>query len=224
MKTSLLQTTLLSTLLQTTHALVGISWKVSNTPSDGLKDISFPIAMPNAAHKSGYYYAQQFSFTGQSDVGYTGLQPREDKSSGSVVHAAFSSFVAGTTSSDPNCSDGADGGAGVSCAVDVSATYAHGYVLRVKNTQGTTWTGTMVDAVDGTETHIGSYTLPSGSGGIQGSQVGFVEYYPWNSGTHTCDQLPKTDVTFGVPTSSGGTGELGAAYEYGDCVGKFEES
>jgi hypothetical protein len=224
MKTSLLQTTLLTTLLQTTNALVGISWKVSNGPSNGLKDISFPIAMPNAAHKSGYYYAQQFSFAGQSDVGYTGLQPREDNGSNSVVHAVFSSFVAGTTSTDANCSDGADGGAGVSCAVEVSATYAHGYVLRVENTAGTTWTGTMVDAVDGTETHIGSYTLPSGSGGIQGSQVGFVEYYPWNSGSHTCDQLPKTDVTFGVPTSSGGTGELGDAYEYGDCVGQVDFS
>ncbi|CAI7571333.1 unnamed protein product [Penicillium manginii] len=203
MKTSLLQTTLLTTLLQTTNALVGISWKVSNGPSNGLKDISFPIAMPNAAHKSGYYYAQQFSFAGQSDVGYTGLQPREDNGSNSVVHAVFSSFVAGTTSTDANCSDGADGGAGVSCAVEVSATYAHGYVLRVENTAGTTWTGTMVDAVDGTETHIGSYTLPSGSGGIQGSQ---------------------TDVTFGVPTSSGGTGELGDAYEYGDCVGQVDFS
>lgn len=176
--------------------------------------------MPNAAHKSGYYYAQQFSFIGQKDVGYTGLQPREDNSSGSVVHAAFSSFVAGTTSSDENCSDGADGGAGVSCAVDVSATYAHGYVLRVENTAGTSWTGTLVDAVDGSETHIGSYTLPDGSGGIQGSQVGFVEYYPWNSGSHSCDELPKTEVTFGVPTSSGGNGELADAYEYGDCVGK----
>ncbi|KAJ5750141.1 hypothetical protein N7533_007169 [Penicillium manginii] len=198
MKTSLLQTTLLTTLLQTTNALVGISWKVSNGPSNGLKDISFPIAMPNAAHKSGYYYAQQFSFAGQSDVGYTGLQPREDNGSNSVVHAVFSSFVAGTTSTDANCSDGADGGAGVSCAVEVSATYAHGYVLRVENTAGTTWTGTMVDAVDGTETHIGSYTLPSRARG--------------------------TDVTFGVPTSSGGTGELGDAYEYGDCVGQVDFS
>lgn len=224
MKSSLLQTTLFSALLQTTQALVGISWSVSNTPSDGLKDISFPIAMPNAAHKSGYYYAQQFSFTGQKDVGYTGLQPREDDSGSSVVHAAFSSFVAGTTSTDENCSDGADGGAGVSCAVDVKATYEHGYTLRVENTQGTTWTGTLVDTVDGTETHIGSWALPDGSGGIQGSQVGFVEYYPWNSGTHTCGELPKTEVTFGVPSSSGGTGSLGDAYEYGDCVGKVDYS
>ena len=180
--------------------------------------------MPNAAHKSGYYYAQQFSFTDQKDVGYTGLQPREDSSDGNpIIHAAFSSFVAGTTSSDENCSDGADGGAGVSCAVDVSSSYAHGYLLRVKNTEGTTWTGTLVDELDGTETHVGSYTLPEGSGGIQGSQVGFVEYYPWNSGSHTCDQLPWTEVTFGVPTtSSGGMGSLGDAYEYGDCVGKVD--
>ncbi|KAJ5235706.1 uncharacterized protein N7469_004874 [Penicillium citrinum] len=223
MKAYFLQTSFLA-LLQTTSALVGISWKVSNTSSTGLQDITFPISMPNAAHKSGYYYAQQFSFINQKDVGYTGLQPREDNNSNSIVHAAFSSFVAGTTSSDENCSDGADGGAGVSCAVDVSSSYEHGYLLRVKNTGGTTWAGTLIDEVDGTETHIGSYTLPDGSGGIAGSQVGFVEYYPWNSGSHTCDQLPKTEVTFGVPSSSGGDGELDNAYEYGDCVGKVDFS
>lgn len=180
--------------------------------------------MPNAAHKSGYYYAQQFSFKNQKDVGYTGLQPREDNNTNPIVHAAFSSFVSGTTSSDENCSNGADGGAGVSCAVDVSSPYAHGYLLSIKNTGGTTWTGTLIDSVDGTETRIGSYTLPSGSGGISGDQVGFVEYYPWNSGSHSCDELPKTEVTFGVPSSSGGSGELDNAYEYGDCVGKVDFS
>lgn len=53
-----------------------------------------------------------------------GLQPRPDKNGKQRLHAAFSSFIAGTTSKDTQCSDGADGGAGVSCAtvprVDVS--------------------------------------------------------------------------------------------------------
>ncbi|KAJ5103959.1 hypothetical protein N7532_004488 [Penicillium argentinense] len=212
----------LFSLLGTTNALVGLTWNVANVSSSGLKDITFPIAMPNTAHKSGYYFAQQYSFIGQDDVGYTGLQPREDSSSSPVVHAAFSSFVAGTTSADENCSDGADGGAGVSCAVDVNATYAHGYLLQVKNTEGTTWTGTLIDAVTGVKTHIGSYTLPGGSGGIKDSQLGFVEYYPWNSGSHSCGDLPKTNVTFGVPTTTGGEGSLENAYEYGDCVGKVD--
>jgi hypothetical protein len=222
---SILRAALLSSIFQASEALVGLSWSVSDVPSTGLKDITFPISMPDATHASGYYYAQQFNFNGQSDVGYTGLQPRPDSGSQSVVHGVFSSFISGTTTNDSNCSDGADGGSGVSCSVDVDATYADGYLLRIQNTEGTTWTGTLVDAVTGTETHIGSYTLPSGSGGIEGSQVGFVEYYPWNSGTHSCGALPKTSVTFGAPTtSSGNSGSLGKPYEYGDCVGQVDFS
>ena len=52
--------------------------------------------------------------------------------------------------------------------------------------------------------------------------MGFVEYYPWNSGPHACSSLPYTSVIFGVPTTttSGAIGSLEDAYEYGDCVGK----
>lgn len=213
---------LLSSIFQASEALVGLSWSVSDVPSSGLTDIVFPISMSDVTHESGYYFAQQFTFKGQSDVGYTGLQPRSDSGSQSVVHGVFSSFISGTTTTDSNCFDGADGGPGVSCAVEIEATYDHGYLLKIQNTEGTTWTGTMVDVVTGAETHIGSYTLPSGTGGIEGSQVGFVEYYPWNAaGSHSCSDLPKTSVTFGAPsTSSGNSGSLGEPYEYGDCVGQ----
>ncbi|KAJ5212096.1 uncharacterized protein N7498_003742 [Penicillium cinerascens] len=219
---SILRATILSCVFQASEALVGVSWSVSNVPSAGLKEITFPISMPHAPHVAGYYFAQQFGFVGQKDIGYTGLQPRPNSGSSSVVHAVFSSFVEGTTSSDDNCSNGADGGAGVSCSVDVDTTYAHGYLLEIKNTGGTTWTGTLVDSVTGQHHHIGSYTLPSGSQGIKDSQMGFVEYYPWNSQpSHSCSSLPKTEVKFGVPTtSSGNAGKLQNAYEYGDCKGK----
>jgi hypothetical protein len=216
---------LLSSLPTFSHALVGISWSVSSAPSSGLTDITFPFNMANATHASGFYYAQQVAFNGVSNVGYTGLQPRADSGSNSVVHAVFSSFAAGTTTSDENCSDGADGGAGVSCSVDVDSAYADTCDLLVENTSGRTWSVTLVDTVSGTRTHIGSWTLTSGASGIKGSQVGFVEYYPWNSGTHMCDQLPYTQVRFGVPTtttSGAGAGSLGNAYEYDDCVGKVD--
>ncbi|KAF5856082.1 hypothetical protein ETB97_007882 [Aspergillus alliaceus] len=210
-------------LLPFTEALVGLDWSVSNIPSTGLKDITFPISIANAPHKEGFYFAQQYAFNGVSDIGYTGLQPRPDANGASIIHAVFSSFIPGSTSNDANCHDGADGGAGVSCAVEIEASYANTYHLAVKNTQGTTWTGTLVDTTSNTETHIGEYTLPSGTGGIKKSQVGFVEYYPWNSaGGHTCDSLPYTNATFGTPTSteSGVQGTVSKPYEYGDCVGK----
>jgi hypothetical protein len=98
-----------------------------------------------------------------------------------VIHAVFSSFVNGSTTTDGNCHNGADGGPGVSCSVEFSAPYANGFGLEIHNTQGTTWNGTVVDATTGEKVHIGSYTLPAGTKGITKSQVGFVEYYPWNS-------------------------------------------
>ena len=201
--------------------LVGISWNVPNVPQDGLTDITFPIFMANAPHSTGYYFAQQFNFIGQADVGYAGLQPRPDDSNGNpIIHAVFSSFIDGSTTTDSNCSDGADGGPGVSCSVEFPALYSNGFELVIRNTEGSTWTGTAVD-INGNEVHIGSYTLPAGTKGIVGHQGGFVEYSPWNSGTHTCPSLPHTSVVFGVPTTStNGAGSLSSAYEYGDCVGQ----
>ena len=223
-KNSLLLITSVAALLPTlAMGLVGISWNVTNVPASGLTDITFPFSIANSPHKSGYYFAQQINFNGQSDVGYTGLQPRPDSGGNPVIHAVFSSFISGTTTNDGNCSDGADGGPGVSCSVEFSAPYADAYQLVVNNTGGTTWGGTVVDTTTGKSVYIGSWTLPSGTGGIKGNQVGFVEYYPWNDGqSHSCATLPFTSMAFGVPTTttSGATGGLGDAYEYGNCVGK----
>ncbi|PKX99631.1 uncharacterized protein P174DRAFT_438080 [Aspergillus novofumigatus IBT 16806] len=182
------------------------------------------ISMATAPHETGYYFAQQLVFNGLSDVGYTGLQPRPDVPGSSIVHAVFSSFVPGTTSTDPDCHDGADGGACVSCAVEIPAPYAPLYNLMVKNTGGTTSTATLVDSASGKSTHVGSYTLPSGAGGIKSSQVGFIEYYPWNAmPSHLRSSLLYANVTFGAPTTSTpgpGSGQVHNPYEYGDCVGK----
>ncbi|PLN76998.1 hypothetical protein BDW42DRAFT_188323 [Aspergillus taichungensis] len=221
MKTSILG---LAPLLGLTNALVGLGWDAENVPEEGLKDITFPIAIPHVTHESGYYFAQQYNFVGVKDVGYTGLQPRPDEKNGtSIMHGVFSSFVPGTTSDDPNCSDGADGGPGVSCAVEVPASYNYPYNLVIKNTEGTTWTGTMVNAVTKRAVHIGTYTLPAGSGGIAGGQLGFIEdYMGHTSHGETCNEEPYTNVTFGAPTTThaGVNGSLSEPYEYGDCVGK----
>ncbi|EYE99202.1 uncharacterized protein EURHEDRAFT_408467 [Aspergillus ruber CBS 135680] len=206
-------------------ANVGLSWSIANVSSSGLKDITFPMAMPNAKHEGGLYFAQQFDFVGADGVGYTGLQPMADTSNGSMVHAVFSSFVAGTKSTDTeNCSDGADGGPGVSCAIEIPAPYSHPYNLVIKNTHGTTWTGTLVDAVLGNATRIGSYTLPAGSGGVGSSQAGFVEYFLFNvedaEEKGECGKVPRADVTFWPPrtnTSRFGVGELSEPHAYSGC-------
>lgn len=208
-----------------TSANVGVGWSISNVSSSGLKDITFPMSMVHTPHKEGLYFAQQYGFTGINDIGYTGLQPRSnDKNGSSIVHAVFSSFVPGSTTTDKaHCSDGADGGPGVSCAIDIPTPYSHPYNLVVKNTHGSTWTGTLVDTVLGNSTRIGSYTLPSQAGGIKSSYLGFVEYYLFNSENDGgCGEMPRADVTFGPPSSNStsagaAVGKLDKPYPYGDC-------
>jgi hypothetical protein len=201
----------LSSLLSLSTALCDISWNIPNVPSQGLQDVTFSFNIASAPHTSGYYFAQQFGFVGLSDVGYTGLQPRPDSDSSSIIHAVFSSFINGTTSTDSNCGNGADGGEGVSCAVEFSGSYSDTWNLVVANAGGTTWTGTAVNSATNEQQHIGTYILPSEAGGIQDSEVGFVEYFPWNTDPSlTCADLPSTEGTFYPPTtqsSSVGTQE-----------------
>ncbi|KAG5984964.1 hypothetical protein E4U55_002371 [Claviceps digitariae] len=216
-------TTLALVAPQLALALVGNSWSFSGAPAGGLKDITFPFRMYGAAHKSGYYFAQQFNFQGIKDVSYCGIQNRPNQGGRSIVHAVFSTFQGGSTTKDRNCHQGADGGPGVSCAVDFEGDYRDVYNIVVQHVKGTMWKGTAVNTVTGKSVHIGSFTLPSSAGGIKSSQEGFVEYYPWNVGTHQCRNLPKTAVTMYNPFSStpgAGVGHMGKPYEYGDCVGK----
>ncbi|KDR79861.1 hypothetical protein GALMADRAFT_62305 [Galerina marginata CBS 339.88] len=213
----------LLSVLPMTHALVGSSWSVTNVPTAGLTDITFPITIVEADHISGYYFAQQFNFVGLADVGYTGIQPRPDSGGKAVLHGVFSSFVAGTTTSDANCSPGADGGPGVSCSVEWNGVYGRKYNFEVKTTGNRLWVGTAVDTVTGQRIQIGSYTLPAGSQGIQNGQAGFVEWYPWNSGEppNHCARLPYQKAIFGDPstTRAGSVGTQSLSYEYGDCIG-----
>lgn len=217
MKTVSVLTTAAS-FLPFSSALVGWGWSVENTPDSGLTDVVFPMNIANTQHESGYYFAQQISLTGQEDVAYTGLQPRPDENGASIVHAVFSSFIDGTTSDDENCSKGADGGSGYSCAVEIPAPYSNTYHLSIKNAGGDTWTGDLVDAVSSNSTHIGTFTLPSGSGGLSGN-LGFIEDYAG----HDAADLPYTNVTIGVPTTTtanAGKGKIDEPYEYGDTKGK----
>lgn len=71
---------------------------------------------------------------------------------------------------------------------------------------------------------FGVWMLPSGAGGIKSSQVDFVEYYSWNGASGLdCPDQPKTEVTFGFPTSSasGVSDTTGKPYDYSDGNGSF---
>ncbi|RDA87203.1 hypothetical protein CP532_2514 [Ophiocordyceps camponoti-leonardi (nom. inval.)] len=207
-------------------ALVYDEWSFDKIPDAGLDDITFPFNVATAPHKTGFYFAQQFNFKNLPSVGYTGVQPREDKGGASILHFVFSTFQNGSTTTDSKrCKPGADGGPGVSCAIEMPADYKHNYQMKVKNVGGTTCRGSVIDVTaKGKEMTVGEWTLPKKGGKIQRSQVGFVEYYPWNGRpSHKCRDLPKTEATFGHPTSSTAGARGGRTkkpVENGDCVGK----
>ncbi|GIG61574.1 hypothetical protein Lfu02_59460 [Longispora fulva] len=200
---------------------MSVSWSIPGVPAAGLTNITFPMTVnPDTSHTDGTYFAQQYSFTNAAQVGYTGLQPRPNVNGRERLHGVFSSFQGGSTSTDPQCHSGADGGPGVSCAADFDGVYGHRYAITVERAGADTWTGTATDTVTGVSSHIGTYTMPAGSGNLASWQGGFVEYY---RGAPTCAQLRRTDAVFGGPTSTdagGLTGTSRANYEYSECVGQ----
>ena len=192
--------------------LVYIPWSVPN--NDVKRHVIFPMNIANAPHKRGYYFMQYFTFTGQVNGSYIGLQPQDDGS----IRAAFSTFMDKSTTSDANCHIGADGGPGVTCGVIFKGSYANTYDLDVRNTGGTTWTGTAIDTVTGASTHIGTWTLPSGGGTTLAWHTGAVEYFL--SPIPTCDKLPHTSVVFGVPRTDAGVGSVQDPNEQAPCAQK----
>ncbi|KZZ88760.1 hypothetical protein AAL_07961 [Moelleriella libera RCEF 2490] len=183
--------------------MIHLGWEATNVPPSGLTDITFPIAMPKAPHEMDYYFEQAIAFqhAPENRVIYTGLQPRPNRKGKSIVHATFSSFFNNTTTEDKHCSYGADGGPGVSCHIDVEATYNTLYHLRIDRLDHT-YNGTLIDAFNASKSwHIGSFTLPASVSGMKGyNWVGFMEYF-WTNLTY-CPKYPYTAATFKPPLTS----------------------
>jgi hypothetical protein len=203
---------------------------MSNVGLSGINDITFPITIVEADHFSSYYFAQQFFFMGGPGVGYIGAQPRPDKEGKSVLHAAFSSFINGTNTTNMNCHPGADENTyGVSCAVDWNGTYRHMYDFEVAyNSTTKLWVGTVVDTVTHERIHIGSYKLPAGLEGLGYTEDGFVEWYPWNNKqpSQHCERLPYQKTIFGTPRTIHvgliGTLELATESKESHCPSKVK--
>jgi len=196
--------------LPSTLAAITLAYVPWDVPNNDVKHAVFPMNISKAPYRSGYYFVQYFILNGQTTGNYIGLQPQDD----GTVHAVFSTFMDGSTTSDDNCHRG-PGGRGVKCAVDLQGTYSNTYDLDLRNIEGTTsWTGTAIDTVTGISTHIGTFILPSGSGTTLAWHRGLVAYLP---STLPCSELPNTSVVFGVPRTDAGVGTLNNPYEAGAC-------
>ncbi|TQV90787.1 hypothetical protein IF1G_10530 [Cordyceps javanica] len=184
---------------------VSFHWEATDAPDSGLEDITFPMSMHKAPHETGYYFEQAIAFEDipqemdRDLVVYTGLQPRKDENGKSSVHAVFSSFFPGTTTTNNNCRDTANNGPGVSCAIDVQSSYDDEYHLHVKHVNQSTYIGTLIDHKSAQSWPMGSFVLPNGVGRMKGA-TGFVELH--NESDYDCSEYPYTAVTFGTPFTS----------------------
>ena len=190
-----------------------------DVPKGDVKNLTFPMNIANAPHDWGYNFAQQYQFSGQDfdESNRIDLQPCPDASSGkSMIQATFSTFTPGSSTDDKvHCTSEADSSPGVRCSVEFEGTYDHTYNLTVRNTQDTTWIGTVVDTVTKREIHIGSYTLPAGTGNTLKFGSGYVSYWTWPP--VPCNNLPYMSVVFGVPTTDAGVATLQDPWEMGTC-------
>ncbi|MDT8912388.1 DUF3472 domain-containing protein [Amycolatopsis sp. PS_44_ISF1] len=195
----------------TPGGLAGVDWQLDDSGSSGaVNHLSFPFTVEQDSGRTPYYWAQQFYFA-NGELGYTGVQP------GGGGRFLFSVFGSGPTTTDAQCSDGADGGAGVSCAVSLAYTKGQTYRLLVDHTSGTTWAGTVLNASTGARTHIGSWSVPGSWGSLQASGNGFVEYY---AAASSCQAVPLGAAVFGdVSSSDAGPGTSTAGEAYGTCKG-----
>ena len=158
--------------------------------------------------KSYYYWALQDGFLGGGAF-YYGLQPYGScPGGGNCKIALFSFFGNGATTTSPNCVNGADGGAGMSCHVAYDWTVGVPYTFSisltgtdtVNNTE--TWTGTVTSGQTNATTVIGNWTIPGQNTtqpGLIGTEaVSFVEYYLSVDGG--CNGEPYAEVNMSVPT------------------------
>ncbi|MEV5606382.1 hypothetical protein AB0L33_33595 [Streptomyces sp. NPDC052299] len=166
--------------------------------------LTLPMSVDAAPDASGIYFAYYTTLESGTRP-YAGFQPKPAVDGKSMLLAIFSSFNAKATTADSNCRYGADGGAGVSCAVQFPYTKGKMYsiVLDRVSDDGTTqlMNGDVVDTATGTHlAHIGSFRLPVTSGRFKPSDQGFVEpYLPAG-----CAQ--QVTVTYGQPIGrEGGT-------------------
>ncbi|MDJ1135777.1 DUF3472 domain-containing protein [Streptomyces iconiensis] len=168
------------------------------TPVSTLK---LPMSVDSAPDASGIYFAYYTTLESGTRP-YAGFQPKPVDANGHrSLQAVFSSFNADATTTDAHCSDGADGGEGVSCAVRFAYTPGTMYSLVLKRAEagGDTqlMSGEVVETATGASVaHIGSFSLPSGSGRFKGSDQGFIEPYL----TAGCGQ--QVTVTYGKPVGT----------------------
>lgn len=156
------------------------------------QDYTYSIKVNTPLSTDNIYYGQ-YNYA-QGDGGYySGVQPHAN----GTINVRFSFFGTGATAMHSNCDSGADGGSGVTCALDgldysVRTTYtinSH----RTSDSNGTTYTGTITNETTGVKKTIGAWRLPADYPGFGDQMTEFIEKF---SGISTCADIPAVSVDY----------------------------
>jgi hypothetical protein len=128
----------------------------------------------------------------------------------SSVRIVYSVFGGGSRpGGSPNCVWGADGGPGVSCAIDLyfeagTSGRIESRVIGITPEGERHWEGTFVNEQTGVSAFTGDFYTDASYGSLYGSCFQWLEWWPFNSDGLTPDQRachPSFTVRFGAPTA-----------------------
>ncbi|HHT2664600.1 TPA: DUF3472 domain-containing protein [Citrobacter freundii] len=207
--------------------ITNFSGRIPETPAEGWQEISHAIRINAGPASESMYYAQYVSFSTATDDDegyYYGIQPQGN---GRAL-VLFSYFGKGGQPVDTqHCSQGADGGEGVSCdTVVIPFKYGENYIFSAKLIGETKneniWEGSVVAASTNVRTKLGSWGTPKSIGYLSGQSIGFIEAY---MGIRSCADIPATSAYFSPGKAARTdhsivTGNIIETYPVGVCDGK----
>jgi hypothetical protein len=182
-----------------------ILWKLDgNQP---ITSIEFPMTIYTAQEERRFYYAYQFRFSDKGLIGYIGIQPQDKLGDKTQFRFVFSSFRAESKPQHSNCSLGADGGSGTSCAVILDGTFGTTYKLLVEKNKDIV-TGTVIDSSTGKRTIIGKWNVSDTAEYLANKEVAWSENYTMNrpGAVLQCDITgwPYYEVKYEAPSANNG--------------------
>ncbi|KAK5996099.1 hypothetical protein PT974_04526 [Cladobotryum mycophilum] len=192
-----------------------LQWQLGNgAPGGGIKEISFPINVTNAPATLEYLYIVMFDFDHSNSIQASiriGPSVRQkDYSLNNVVFRSPEVSVVAPQPEEPNCREiRRFRHTQIECAVKIPKSYRPVYSLVVQHVSPGTWSRTLVDASTGDKTHISSWNMNrirlSIEPMLKSSGLYIAGLNKNGNGKHPlCQDLPKTEVVFGNPTTTTG--------------------
>ena len=190
------------------------SFNMQSNGVGGITKVRFSTKIESVVSGSPYFYANQFQMleVGNVRTGYTGIQERGSRVNGTVgktaVFSMFDAAIAATPST--SCSvevggnfDGYVGRNGTSCRIPYEYKLNVIYDTIIERgaieSDGTWWSGTIIDTSTGISTLIANIKVPPSWKGIGSRTTAFTEYF--GGLPATCSQLQYTKVRFYTPRS-----------------------